>query len=1081
MMETNYFVCTLGQASQLQHTKARSIPKLLSLLSKEHGRSSAVGFAHPENGETMVLSFEDLDKVTNEAARRLQVQIPQLRHARHESRVVALLCHSNIAFLQAWLGLIKLGFSVLLLAPQLDGASVEALCSQSNVTCLFHDAHHQDSAKRVQGLETIQIEPYRVSEKRNGAELEESFQCFVDLPDVPYLHHSSGTSSGTPKTISQRNAGAFMALPDLSSQQSGASFSSTPLYHGGVADCFRAWTSGQMIWLFPGGNAPITGQTVAACIRAADKAASLDIRLKIRYFSSVPYVLRDLAATSGGLETLRAMEIVGVGGAAFPHELGDKLVKQGIRLVSRYGSAECGFILSSYRLFESDSGWDHLRSDEGSELLSFEVQENGLYELVVRKGWPHMARPNRPDGSFATADLFEKHPTIPNAWRYHSRADAQIVLVSGKKFDPEPIESAVLTRASQLISDILVVGKDETYPGALVFVQKRQVDQNPDFREQLWAILDEINADSPTHARVSKNMFNIIEVDEATSPLEKSSKGTVLRGKANDRYQDEIKNLYLDSNESTFPSSPISDRSELVEAVTRIIVDTTGKALAETDDFYDMGIDSIACMQARQRIDTLRKQLKQSEDEKLNGYEKENCLETLPANLLYDCGTIGGVADHLITGTAWQREDEVALMPEFAAKYSRFDFKEQDFSTNHGQRQTKLVVLLTGATGALGTHILNVLRSRSDVCRIYCLLRATDKSAARARVDTALKLKALRGLCSSSIEEEKIVCLPCNLAQAGLGIGDESITEIKNSVNLIVHAAWAVNFTLKLKTFDPHLAGVVNLLNLGAHAACSEQSAQGCRRVNFLFCSSIASVADSSSTSVQETISHNPHDSSPLGYSRSKWVAEKICQEAQRAAARAKVPLKVDIIRIGQLCGDQTHGIWNVSEAWPLMLSSYGVCSALPEISGEKLNWLPVDIAAMAIIELGEQQKEGGVSRDQAQVFHVLNPYSTPTWGEMLGWLRVDEGDRLKVLSPAMWIETLEKHIKLQHPSHPSGKLLDLWKGTYLSHNETAKMQPEFEVMGAMKGSEALRNLKPLSPQLVRKMWKWIQQSIVVN
>ncbi len=48
----------------------------------------------------------------------------------------------------------------------------------------------------------------------------------------------------------------------------------------------------------------------------------------------------------------------------------------------------------------------------------------------------YKAKKNRPDGSFATADLFAPHPEIPHAWKYHSRADSQLTLITGKKFDP---------------------------------------------------------------------------------------------------------------------------------------------------------------------------------------------------------------------------------------------------------------------------------------------------------------------------------------------------------------------------------------------------------------------------------------------------------------------------------------------------------------------------------------------------------------------------------------------------------------------------------------------------------------------
>ncbi|KAJ9107857.1 hypothetical protein QFC19_002763 [Naganishia cerealis] len=57
---------------------------------------------------------------------------------------------------------------------------------------------------------------------------------------------------------------------------------------------------------------------------------------------------------------------------------------------------------------------------------------------------------------------------------------------------------------------------------------------------------------------------------------------------------------------------------------------------------------------------------------------------------------------------------------------------------------------------------------------------------------------------------------------------------------------------------------------------------------------------------------------------------------------------KVQVVRIGQLCGDTQEGIWNESEGWPLMIKSAQITGTLPMIR-ENPSWLPVDIAAKAV------------------------------------------------------------------------------------------------------------------------------------
>ena len=115
-----------------------------------------------------------------------------------------------------------------------------------------------------------------------------------------------------------------------------------------------------------------------------------------------------------------------------------------------------------------------------------------------------------------------------------------------------------------------------------------------------------------------------------------------------------------------------------------------------------------------------------------------------------------------------------------------------------------------------------------------------------------------------------------------------------------------------------------------------------------------------------ESISHNPHSTLPLGYSRSKWVAEAICEQAYD-----RTPLRgnIAVLRIGQLCGDSENGIWNALEAWPLMLSSVKVLKALPDLH-QSLDWLPVDTAAEAVIEIALNKTENLPGTTEEIILH---------------------------------------------------------------------------------------------------------------
>lgn len=415
--------------------------------------------------------------------------------------------------------------------------------------------------------------------------------------DVAYLHHTSGTSTGLPKPIALTHRAAVGVLPMLEAS-SKATFTTTPLYHGGVADCFRAWMSGDLIWLFPGKEVPITTSTVLCSLNCAERISELST-CPVKYFSCVPYVLQMLAADEIGLNALRVMDLVGVGGAALPSNVGDELVQKGVKLLSRFGSAECGFLMSSHRDYSADQEWQYLRS-RGSASLDFEAREDGLAELIIRSNWPYMAKRNRENGSFATADLFEPHPTIPDAWRYHSRADSQLTLVTGKKFDPAPMEDAIAT--SPLLKDVLVFGNGQQCPGALLFRSNNLADMSSELLlHEIWPRIEKLNADGQTHTRLSKSML-VVMPSEAPG-LEKSSKGTVLRGQAEKRYQVDISRAYqggLENDEANGDHSQVPDH-EIPKAILEFIKGAISSTenIPEDSDLFSCGVDSVACMQIR--------------------------------------------------------------------------------------------------------------------------------------------------------------------------------------------------------------------------------------------------------------------------------------------------------------------------------------------------------------------------------------------------------------------------------------------------------------------------------------------------
>lgn len=253
-----------------------------------------------------------------------------------------------------------------------------------------------------------------------------------------------------------------------------------------------------------------------------------------------------------------------------------------------------------------------------------------------------------------------------------------------------------------------------------------------------------------------------------------------------------------------------------------------------------------------------------------------------------------------------------------------------------------------------------------------------------------------------------------------------------------------------------------NLLNLTL--SCS-------KTVQFTFCSSTASVLESRECFLfEEKVSTTPSDAGLTGYSRSKWVAEAICAAASRMLSGT-----VNILRIGQLTGDTVNGVWNISEAWPLMLSTVDVLGCLPQLE-EPLSWLPLDTAGKAVVEITFQNIDNG---RQPYVYHLVNGSSETRWSDLLAWSVETRKESFNIVSPVTWLDKLENH----PTKHPAKNLLGVWRKAYGNDikdatSNTPRQKKIFSIVEARKKSSAMQNVLPVDQALLTKIWSWIEDEI---
>jgi thioester reductase-like protein len=100
----------------------------------------------------------------------------------------------------------------------------------------------------------------------------------------------------------------------------------------------------------------------------------------------------------------------------------------------------------------------------------------------------------------------------------------------------------------------------------------------------------------------------------------------------------------------------------------------------------------------------------------------------------------------------------------------------------------------------------------------------------------------------------------------------------------------------------------------------------------------------------------------------------------------------------------QSSGVWNETEAWPLMFRSANTTGHLP-ILEERPNWLPVDLAGKAISEIVNSYSQPSRAEPSATVYHVLNAAPAP-WSAVLEGLEKG-GIDFKAVERREWLQKL--------------------------------------------------------------------------
>lgn len=299
--------------------------------------------------------------------------------------------------------------------------------------------------------------------------------------------------------------------------------------------------------------------------------------------------------------------------------------------------------------------------------------------------------------------------------------------------------------------------------------------------------------------------------------------------------------------------------------------------------------------------------------------------------------------------------------------------KNTTLSSEDGSKR----ILLTGATGFLGAHLLvELIKNTSH--QIYCLIRCIDEAEGRDKLGKVLQTYDL-----PKSTKDRVFIVPGDLTAPQLGLGS-LWNELVNEIDIIYHSAAQVNWIVSYKEIRvPNVLGtleVIHFVNEG-------------RRKQLFHISSISTVG-------YERHMHDLEHLETIGnpYGLTKYISEKIVLKAFQQGVEGV------IFRPGMITASSITGASNPTD----FVSRYflGITTSRKYFKSDaNFDMMPVDLVAQTIRVLSEDPNQRG------NVCNVRNT-TVPTYTEIADILQTVMTCPLQLSSFEDWISIISQDIE---------------------------------------------------------------------
>ncbi len=264
-------------------------------------------------------------------------------------------------------------------------------------------------------------------------------------------------------------------------------------------------------------------------------------------------------------------------------------------------------------------------------------------------------------------------------------------------------------------------------------------------------------------------------------------------------------------------------------------------------------------------------------------------------------------------------------------------------------------ILLTGANGFLGVHLLEELIVQTDAT-IYCLVRASSEEYALKKLADAYQKYGVTSL----VRHPRVKVLLGDLEQSQLGLSEKVFTELAEKIDAIYHNGAQVNHIYDYDyLYNSNVRSTLDLLRLAVTAKN--------KQLVFVSTLSAASNIDSQGRLVED----GPSEQLPAfvnnGYNLTKWVSEQLVWQAHKRG------VAITLVRPGNICGHSKTGHCYPDQNRILLLLKGSAQLGFAPDWDSNFDLCPVDFIAKGVVASSTCEK------NHIPVLHFHNP--TPlTW-----------------------------------------------------------------------------------------------------